>query len=427
MSEKLSSAKPTSMKTNIAFALSELACNPLYTIMIAVLVYFYTDVVGMDPAIVGTIILVSKVFDGISDIIAGNIIDHTHTKAGSARPWYLRMAIPMALSYIMLFTVPNWSTGGKVAYIFVSYNVVSTVVYTLTNAAMASFPTFLTKHRESRSVMSTFRLFVACGTQMLLLIIIFPFVEMLGGGQGGWIKMAVILGTFAAVVLTFVYFNTKEESAGDEKEANDVLAWDKLQELMDNDTVIAAKVSGVVNAGVVAYVEGIRGFIPASKLSLSYVEDLNSWLFKEVRVKIITLDRERKKLVLSAKEVLKEEAAEARNSKIAAVPIGLVTEGTVETLQKYGAFIDLGNGLSGLVHISQISNKRIKHPGVLLHEGDKVKVKVIDIKDGKISLSMKALEDVAAEEIEEETYDLPDTESLSTNLGSLFANIKLDS
>ncbi len=204
------------------------------------------------------------------------------------------------------------------------------------------------------------------------------------------------------------------------KEANDVLAWDKLQELMDNDTVIAAKV-------VVAYVEGIRGFIPASKLSLSYVEDLNSWLFKEVRVKIITLDRERKKLVLSAKEVLKEEAAEARNSKIAAVPIGLVTEGTVETLQKYGAFIDLGNGLSGLVHISQISNKRIKHPGVLLHEGDKVKVKVIDIKDGKISLSMKALEDVAAEEIEEETYDLPDTESLSTNLGSLFANIKLDS
>ena len=211
------------------------------------------------------------------------------------------------------------------------------------------------------------------------------------------------------------------------KEANDVLAWDKLQELMDNDTVIAAKVSGVVNAGVVAYVEGIRGFIPASKLSLSYVEDLNSWLFKEVRVKIITLDRERKKLVLSAKEVLKEEAAEARNSKIAAVPIGLVTEGTVETLQKYGAFIDLGNGLSGLVHISQITERFIKHPGVLLHEGDKVKVKVIDIKDGKISLSMKALEDVAAEEIEEETYDLPDTESLSTNLGSLFANIKLDS
>lgn len=211
------------------------------------------------------------------------------------------------------------------------------------------------------------------------------------------------------------------------KEANDVLAWDKLQELMDNDTVLSVKISGVVNAGVIAYVEGIRGFIPASKLSLSYVEDLNPWLFQTIRVKIITVDPANKKLVLSAKEILLDEAAEERNSKIAAIPVGLVTEGTVESLQKYGAFIDLGNGLSGLVHISQISNKRIKSPAAVLHVGDTVKVKVIDTKDGKISLSMKALEDVMAEKIEEETYDLPETEAVSTNLGSLFANIRLDS
>lgn len=210
------------------------------------------------------------------------------------------------------------------------------------------------------------------------------------------------------------------------KEANDVLAWDKLQEIMDNETILTVKISGIVNAGVVAYVEGVRGFIPASKLSLGYVEDLNPYLFKEIRVKIITLDPANKKLVLSAKEILQEEAAEERNSKIASIPVGLVTEGTVETLQPYGAFIDLGNGLSGLVHISQISTKRIKHPGVILNEGDKVKVKVIDTKDGKISLSMKALEEVAAEQIEEETYELPETESVSTSLGSLFANIKLN-
>ncbi len=210
------------------------------------------------------------------------------------------------------------------------------------------------------------------------------------------------------------------------KEANDVLAWDKLQEMMDNNEIINVKISGIVNAGVVAYVEGIRGFIPASKLSLNYVEDLNPYLFKEARVKIITLDPVNKKLVLSAKEILLEEQAEERNSKIASIPVGLVTEGTVESLQSYGAFIDLGNGLSGLVHISQISNKRIKHPGVVLNEGDTVKVKVIDTKDGKISLSMKALEEVAAEEIEEETYELPETEAASTSLGSLFANIKLN-
>lgn len=209
------------------------------------------------------------------------------------------------------------------------------------------------------------------------------------------------------------------------KEANDELAWDKLQEMMENETILTVKVSGVVNAGVVAYVEGIRGFIPASKLSLNYVEDLNSYLFKELRVRIITVDAEKKKLVLSAKEILREEEAEERNSKIASIPVGLVTEGTVETLQPYGAFIDLGNGLSGLVHISQISTKRIKHPSAVLHEGDKVKVKVIDTKDGKISLSMKALEDVMAEEIEEESYELPTSEAATTSLGSLFANIKL--
>ena len=105
---------------------------------------------------------------------------------------------------------------------------------------------------------------------------------------------------------------------------------------------------------------------------------------------------------------------------------GLVTEGTVETLQPYGAFVNLGNGLSGLVHISQISQKRIKKPSEVLSVGDKVKVQITAIKDGKISLSMKALEDVTAKEIEEEVFELPETEEATTSLGSLFANIKLD-
>ena len=210
------------------------------------------------------------------------------------------------------------------------------------------------------------------------------------------------------------------------KEANQVLAWDKLKEMMENKTVLTVKISDTVNAGAIAYVEGIRGFIPASKLSLDYVEDTSEWMSKTIRVQIITVDEAEEKLVLSAKELLQEQAAEERNSRIASIPVGLVTEGVVETLQNYGAFVRLENGLSGLVHISQISNKRIKSPAAVLHVGDKVKVKVIDTKDGKISLSMKALEDVTAEAIEEETYDLPETEEVGTSLGSLFANIKLN-
>lgn len=208
-------------------------------------------------------------------------------------------------------------------------------------------------------------------------------------------------------------------------EATDVLAWDKLRQLKEDKTVLDVKVAEVVNAGVTAYVEGIRGFIPASKLALHYVENLDEYLNKTIQVQVFDLDEEKERLILSAKEVLREKAEEERKAKISNVEVGFVTEGTVESLQSYGAFVSLGNGLSGLVHISQISQKRIKHPSAVLAVGDKVKVKVIAIKDGKLSLSMKALDDVAAKEIEEETVELPKSEELTTSLGELFAKLKL--
>lgn len=209
------------------------------------------------------------------------------------------------------------------------------------------------------------------------------------------------------------------------KEANDTLAWEKLKACMENGTNLTVKIGGVVKSGVIAYVEGIRGFIPASKLALGYVENLEDWLGKEIEVRVITVDEEKERLVLSARDILREKEREEKKARISNVQIGLVTEGTVETLQPYGAFIDLGNGLSGLLHVSQISEKRIKSPASVLNVGDKVKVKVINIKDGKLSLSMKALNEIAAEEIEEESYDLPQSDGLTTSLGSLFANIKL--
>ena len=211
------------------------------------------------------------------------------------------------------------------------------------------------------------------------------------------------------------------------KDAANLVAWDRLRSLKDSQENIRVKVAGVVKSGVIAYVEDIRGFIPASKLALDYVDedDLNDWLGKEREVRVITVDEEDGKLVLSAKEILREKEAEEKKARISNVQVGLVTEGKVESIQPYGAFIDLGNGLTGLVHISQICEKRIKTPAAVLHVGDEVKVKVVAVKDGKLSLSMKALQDVAAEEIQEETVELPESEELTTNLGSLFANIKL--
>lgn len=211
------------------------------------------------------------------------------------------------------------------------------------------------------------------------------------------------------------------------KEAAAVLAWDKLKELMENETKVTVKVTEITKNGVVAYLEGIRGFIPASKLSLDYVDDadLERYLNKHLEVRVVNVEEEGKRLILSARDILKEVADAERAKKVSNVQVGLVTEGIVESLKPYGAFVNLGNGLSGLLHISQICQKRIKHPGVVLTEGQTVKVKITEIKDGKLSLSMKALEDVAVEEIEEEVFEVPETEEVTTSLGALLANLKL--
>lgn len=211
------------------------------------------------------------------------------------------------------------------------------------------------------------------------------------------------------------------------KEANAVLAWDVLTQYMEEKKELSVKVSEVVNAGVVAYVEGIRGFIPASQLALSYVEELEVYQGKKLTVRVTNIDQDKEKLILSAKEILKEQAKEEHDHKVAMIVPGTVLEGTVESLQPYGAFVDLKDGLSGLLHISQICQKRIKKPSEVLKVGDKVKVKVLNTNDGKISLSIKAAaEEQEAEEIENtDTEQYSSGESLGTSLGDLFAKLNL--
>ena len=211
------------------------------------------------------------------------------------------------------------------------------------------------------------------------------------------------------------------------KEANAVLAWDVLEQYLEEKKSITVKVSEIVNAGAVAYVEGIRGFIPASQLDIAYVEDIQPYLGRKLTVRVITVDREKEKLVLSAKEILKEQAKEEHDHKVAMIVPGTVLEGTVESLQTYGVFVDLKDGLSGLVHISQICQKRIKKPSEVLKVGDKVKVKVLNTNDGKISLSIKAVaEEQEAEEVEAfDTKQFSSDENVGTSLGDLFKKLGL--
>ena len=212
------------------------------------------------------------------------------------------------------------------------------------------------------------------------------------------------------------------------KEANVASAWEKLRQMKEDETVATVKVKETVNAGVIAYLEGIRAFIPASQLALTYVEDTEEYIGKTLEVKVITADENAGKLVLSAKAVLKEKEAEHDREKMAMIVPGSVFEGTVESLMPYGAFVAMDNGLTGLVHISKICMKRIKKPSEVLSVGQKVKVKVLEVKDGKISLSIRDVETNTSEVVTDviEDFDYKCEEIPNNPFGSLLAGLKID-
>ena len=162
------------------------------------------------------------------------------------------------------------------------------------------------------------------------------------------------------------------------------------------------------------------------KLDLNYVEETEAYLGKEVDAVIINVEEENKKLVLSVKDVLIKKALEEKKDKINRIAVGSVVEGCVEQLKDYGAFVNIGDGITGLLHISQISDRRLKHPKQVLAVGDKVKVKITKVADGKVSLSMKEANEVINKEVDEEVFDYKEEGQAVTGLGALFKNIKLD-
>lgn len=218
------------------------------------------------------------------------------------------------------------------------------------------------------------------------------------------------------------------------KEAKEEESWKKLQQALEDKTVFAVKVLTSVNAGVVAFLEGIRGFIPASQLALEYVEDVDQFVGETLEVVVITADPEKRKLVLSAKEVARERAAKEHEKKLDALQKGFITEGVIQRIESYGVFVDIGDGLTGLVHISQICNKFLHSPNEVVKLGQRVKVKVLEVNEGKIRLSMKEAEDIAPEVAmdsddstkKEVSLEYHDEEEATTSLAGLLAGIQLD-
>ena len=202
--------------------------------------------------------------------------------------------------------------------------------------------------------------------------------------------------------------------------------WEELKQMKDDKTEVEVKIKEIVKGGAVAFVNEVRGFIPAPKLSLTYVEDLNEFQGQHIKVRVFEIDVQNKRLILSAKEILREAEEAKKQEELAKIQVGTVVKGVVDSIKPYGAFVKLENGLSGLVHISQISNRRLKTVQEVLGMGDEVTAKITKIQDGKLSLSIKALSDGSDSEEQVTDYEIPKSQELTTSLGSLFANIKLD-
>ena len=245
------------------------------------------------------------------------------------------------------------------------------------------------------------------------------------------IKKDIVIGdTIKAMVMD------QENESGNvllsKKEANRVLVWDELKEDMENGTVFSVKITEAVPAGVVGYVKDIRAFIPASQLAMTYVEDTEAYVGMTVQAVIITVDRDIQKLVLSAKVIQKERALAEKNQHIGRLAAGDIVEGPVTRMESYGVFIDMGEGLTGLCHISQITNKFIKSPKEELKPGQVVRAKILKIEGDRISLSIKALREDEPD-TEEETYDIPseyavdskEAETDSSPFAKLLQGIKL--
>ncbi len=184
--------------------------------MVGQLTYFYTDKVGLAAGMVATVFMVTKIIDAFTDIIMGNIIDHTKPGKERYRPWLLRMAIPAAVLTLMLFTVPAGNSGLQIAYMLLTNLLMTSVVYTAIAIPYASLQVVRTESSEERGKMGVYRALSGYVPGMAIVLAVIPVTNALGGTQSAWIKFAAVVALLVLLCLLFCYKKSKEAAVSDE-------------------------------------------------------------------------------------------------------------------------------------------------------------------------------------------------------------------
>lgn len=199
-----------SMGIKLSYASGDVACNVVFGMVGTLLTLFYTDYVGINPATVGMVMLLSRLFDGVSDLIMGVIVERTKSKWGKSRPWILWMSVPFALSAVLLFTVPNTTGVLQFVYLFVTYNFCTTVCYTAINLPYGSLSAMMTRVSSERDMLSVVRMGLSPIGKIIAATCTLPIVKLFGDDQAAWIKTMSIWAVLALILLLVCFFRCEE-------------------------------------------------------------------------------------------------------------------------------------------------------------------------------------------------------------------------
>lgn len=243
-----------SLFEKIAYGVGDSGCNFVWTTIGSFLILYYTDNVGISAAIVGTIMLLARVVDGIADLGIGVLIDRTHTKWGKARPWLLWTALPMGIGLYFLFSVPTSLTPqGKVVYASITYVVMSAIIYTASNLAYNMLLSLEATEQDDRVSMSSIRFFCTLGVVLLISNITMGIVRRIG-----WSGMSIIFGTIATILLLITFLFTKERyKPVDSENSNNRPVGQSLRILFKNKYFILVTLLFLINYTALGATNGI--------------------------------------------------------------------------------------------------------------------------------------------------------------------------
>ena len=198
----------------VGYGSGDIAGNVVYAFLTAFVMIYLTDTIGLNAGIVGTLIMVSKLLDGVSDIFFGSMIDRTRSKMGKARPWMFYGFFGCAATLFGIFAIPtDIGQTAQYAWFFIAYTLLNAVFYTANNIAYSALTSLVTKNSSERVQMGSFRFIFAFSTSLLIQSITVGAVDALGGGAAGWRNIALIYCILGIITNSISVFSVKEISA----------------------------------------------------------------------------------------------------------------------------------------------------------------------------------------------------------------------